>query len=95
MGTKLHLYYVIIVLIIGFIEQKPIEAFITAVLFVAVSLLAYVPFVGFLLYMLFSEKIAMFSNSLATIVAFWIFTAWSLIVCVASSVLVVLHLLRR
>jgi uncharacterized membrane protein (GlpM family) len=82
---------------LGLLEYQPVDALIVAILFTLVSLIAYVPFLGFSLYLKVShELVEWFGYSSFTVAtAYWLTTLWALIVCVASTVLVVLRIAHR
>jgi len=88
---------IIMISIMGFLEHKPIDALVVAVLFALVSFIAYIPFVGFWMFMSVATRIIDWFGYHDYFVAFayWTTTIWSLITCSASSILVVLRIMHR
>jgi len=80
----------------GFLENRPIDAMIEAVLFVLVSIIAYIPFVGFWLYLDAATRIMdWFGYGSFVAIVYWIVTIWALIVYIASSTFVVMRIIHR
>jgi uncharacterized membrane protein (GlpM family) len=82
--------------VMGVLENRPIDAMVVAVLFMFVSIIAYIPFVGFLLCLSAATRIMdWFGYGGFVAVVYWIVTIWALIVYIASSALVVMRIIHR
>lgn len=77
----------------GFLENKPIDAMVVAVLFVLASFIAYIPFIGFWMFISAAARIVDWFGYGGFV--YWIATIWALIVCTASSILVVMRIIHR
>ena len=91
--------YVIIIAtatVAGFLENRPIDAMVVAVLFALASFIAYIPFIGFWIFVFATARIIdWFGYGSFVTIVYWIATIWALIVYIASSTLVVMRIIRR
>ena len=88
---SLHIMFITIMAVLGFLEGRPIDMMIAGMLFMAALLISYIPFIGFYLYLQASSKITELLTWSFVATAYWVTTIWALIVCIASSTFVILR----
>jgi len=96
MLPSIQVSIVLLVTVAGFLENRPIDAMVVAVLFALVSFIAYIPFIGFWMFTSAATRmIDWFGYHDFVGVAYWATTIWALVACFASSILVVQRIMHR
>ncbi len=106
-GISIPILYLILVSVLAYFEYgRSLDAILAglllAVMFTIASLIAFIPFVGFVIYLFVVHtmlgwfvEFTGFPSGLTVTVAYWLSVVGALIINLAMSLLVVLYLKRR